>query len=158
MLIANYVDSHYQLTQKEYITLGIIASKKKLLSTHLTTLLQLNQEDRMRTWIGSLLENQILITQGERKGTHYLLNPKLFEQAKLDITPSLKTMEPYILEALIKEDLKYNGISSISEINKRIEGVSEKDIQKTIYKMTKSGDLEPSGAKKNRTYELVKKK
>jgi ATP-dependent DNA helicase RecG len=156
--ILDYVGNHYSLTQKEYITLGIIASNKKLAATQLTSMLQLSQEDRTRSWIGSLLEKQILITQGERKGTQYLLNPKLFKQAKLDIIPSLKTIEPYMLEVLIKEDLKYNGESSLSEINKRLEGVSMKDIQKTIYKMVTSGDLETKGAKRNRSYELVKKK
>jgi ATP-dependent DNA helicase RecG len=86
------------------------------------------------------------------------LNPKLFEQAKLDITPSLKTIEPYILEALIKEDLKYNGMSSMSDIKKRIKGVAESEIQKAVYKLVAEQEVIPEGAKRNRTYELAKKK
>jgi len=156
--ILDYIDKHFELTQKEYITLGIIATEKKLPSTQLASYLQLNQEDRTRTWLGSLLEKGILITQGERKGTHYLLNPKLFEQAQIDISPSLKTMEPYKLEALIREDLRYNGKSRMSEIKKRLEGVAGKDVQKTVYRMVKNGSIMPFGAKKNRSYELVKKK
>lgn len=156
--ILDYIDKHYVLTQKEYITLGIIASQKKMPATHLATHLLLAEDDRTRTWIGSLLEKEIIVTHGEKKGTQYLLNPKLFEQAKLDITPSLKTMEPYLLEALIKEDLKYNGSSSMSDIKKRIKGVSESEIQKLVYKLVADDEIVPSGAKKNRTYELVKKK
>lgn len=156
--ILDYIDKHYTLTQKEYITLGIIASQKKMPATHLASHLLLAEDHRTRTWIGTLLEKEIIITHGEKKGTQYLLNPKLFEQAKLDITPSLKTMEPYMLEALIKEDLKYNGTSSMSDIKKRMKGVSESEIQKSVYKLVADKEIIPSGAKKNRTYELVKKK
>lgn len=66
--------------------------------------------------VGTLLGKGYFGFQGEKKGTQYLLNPKLFEQAKLNITPSFKTIELYILETLIKEDLKYNGASSIRYI------------------------------------------
>lgn len=156
--ILDYIDKHYTLTQKEYITLGIIASQKKMPATHLASHLLLTEDDRTRTWIGTLLEKEIIVTHGEKKGTQYLLNPKLFEQAKLDITPSLKTMEPYMLEALIKEDLKYNGTSSMSDIKKRMKGVSESEIQKSVYKLVADKEIIPSGAKKNRTYKLVKKK
>lgn len=83
---------------------------------------------------------------------------KLFEQAKLDITPSLKTMEPYMLEALIKEDLKYNGVSSMAEIKKRMKGVPEAEVQKAVYKLVAEQEILPEGAKRNRTYELAKKK
>lgn len=77
---------------------------------------------------------------------------------KLDITPSLITMEPYMLEALIKEDLKYNGTSSMSNIKKRLKGVPGNEIQKSVYKLAANHEITASGAKKNRTYELVKKK
>lgn len=154
--ILDYVEKNFQLTQKEYITLGIIASEKKLPATQLATRLQLKQEDRTRIWLGSLLEKKILVTHGEKKGTQYLLNPVLFENARIDISPSLKTMEPYKLEALIKEDLKYNNRSRMSDIKKRLDGVPESDIQKSIYKMVREGAIVPSGAKKNRTYELAK--
>ena len=103
-----------------------------------------------------MLEKKILITHGEKKGTQYLLNPVLFENAKIGITPSLKTMEPYRLEALIREDLQYNNQSRMSDIKSRLDGVPEADIQKSIYKMVREGAIIPIGAKKNRTYELAK--
>ncbi len=156
--ILDYIDKHYKLTQKEYITLGVVATNKKLPATQLSSILQLSHDDRSRVWLGTLLEKEILITHGERKGTQYLLNPKLYEQASLEIAPSLKTIEPYILEALIKEDLKYNSNSSLNEIKKRLKGVPEKDVQKIVYKLVDEGDIIGVGAKKNRKYELVKKK
>lgn len=156
--ILDYIDKHYALTQKEYITLGIIASQKKMPATHLASHLLLAEDDRTRTWIGTLLEKEILITYGQKKGTHYLLNPKLFEQAKLDIKPSLKTMEPHVLEALITEDIKYNPNSKMAEIQKRLNGANKKDIQRAVYKLVKNKEIETGGSLKYRTYRLAKKK
>jgi ATP-dependent DNA helicase RecG len=156
--ILDYIDKHFRLTQKEYITLGIVATEKKILSTQLSGKLQLNQEDKMRSWIGSLIDKGILVSQGIKKGTEYLLNPALFAQAKLDITPSLKTIEPYKIEALIIEDLKYNGKSKLSEIQERLKEISKSDIQKAVYRMVDNVDLITEGAKRNRTYDLSKKK
>ncbi|QGY47279.1 hypothetical protein GM418_27525 [Maribellus comscasis] len=156
--ILDYIDKHFRLTQKEYITLGIVATEKKILSTQLSGKLQLNQEDKMRSWIGSLIDKGILVSQGIKKGTEYLLNPALFAQAKLDITPSLKTLEPYKIEALIIEDLKYNGKSKLSEIQERLKEIPKSDIQKAVYRMVESEDLITEGAKRNRTYNLFKKK
>lgn len=156
--ILDYIDKHFQLTQKEYITLGVIATEKKIPSTQLSGKLQLNQEDKMRSWIGTLIEKGILISRGIKKGTEYLLNPELFAQAKLNITPSLKTIEPHKLEALIVEDVRLNGESKLSEIQDRIPEVPRGDIQKAVYRMVENSVLNPEGAKRNRTYGLFKKK
>ena len=155
--ILDYIDKYYQLTQKEYITIGLVATEKKILSTRLAQKLQLNQKDKMSSWIGTLTNKKILITRGIRKGTEYLLNPALFSQAELDITPSLKTIEPYKLEALITEDLKYNGRSKIADIQNRLNEAPKADIQKTLYKMVDKNMLVTQGAKRNRTYDLSKK-
>jgi len=112
----------------------------------------------MRTWIGSLIEKGILITHGIKKGTDYLLNPDLFAQAKLNIKPTLKTIESYKLEALIMEYLKYNGKRKMSDIHNKLGEISENEIRKTVYGMVKKGDLTTDGAKRNRNYNLSKKK
>ncbi|TDB69146.1 Fic family protein [Arundinibacter roseus] len=156
--ILDYIDKHYRLTQKEFIALGLIATEKKILSTQLATKLQLAQEDKMRSWVGPLIEKGVIISQGVKKGTEYLLNPELFSQARLDIKPSLKTIEPYKLEALIIEDLRYNGKSTMQEIMKRLPELSSSHIQKAVYQLVERGDLLPEGGKRNRRYTLSKKK
>lgn len=156
--ILDYIDKNFQLTQKEYITLGLVATEKKLSSPQLSNKLQLSQEDKLRTWVGTLIDKGILVTQGIKKGTEYLLNPELFAHAKLDLKPSLKTIEPYKLEALIIEDLKYNGKSNRQEIQNRLKEISESEIKKAIYRMVEQSDILPEGGKKNRTYTLSKKK
>lgn len=156
--IIDYVSQYYKLTQKESIVLGIIATEKKMLTTRLSQKLQLSTEDRLRTWLGSLLENSILITRGIKKGTEYLLNPKLFSQSKLNISPSLKTIDREQLKQLIIEFLKYNGEKSKKEINEGIPDVLLADIQKCLYSMVKDKRLQPTGSLKNRKYLLAKKK
>jgi len=150
--VIDYINKHFQLTQKETITLGIVATRKKILATQLSVALQLNQEDKLKYWLGSLLDKNILISRGVKKGTEYLLNPDLFSQAKLNLTPSLKTIEPHKLEALILEDLKYNGKSGMAAIKERLSEVYPNDIQKLVYKMARKGIIEKEGADKNRVY------
>ncbi|MCW1149155.1 ATP-binding protein [Flavobacterium lacisediminis] len=156
--IIEYISQHFRLTQKEFTVLGIVASEKKISATKLTNKLQLTNEDRMRNWIGTLLDKSILITRGVKKGTEYLLNPSLFSQSKLKISPTLKTIDKEQLKHLILEFLKYNGEKSKSEIFSNIQDVEEKDIQKCLYELVKLEKIKPLGANKNRTYILAKKK
>lgn len=155
--ILDYIDNHFQLKQKEYITLGIVATEKKILSTQLALKLQLREEEKISSWIGNLVDSEILITRGEKKAREFLLNPELFSQAKLGIKPTLKTLEPYKLELLILEDLKHNGKSKLSDIQKRLPEVPIEDVKKMIYKMV-GKEIETDGAKRNRTYVISKKK
>jgi ATP-dependent DNA helicase RecG len=156
--VIDYINKHFTLTQKETITLGIVAAHKKMLSTQISQTLQLNQEDKLKYWIGSLLDKKIMILRGLKKGAEYLLNPDLFSLAKLNLTPSLKTIEPYKLEALIYEDLKHNGDSKMIDIKGRLAEAFPEDVQKAVYRMVKKGDISPLGALKNRKYSVKKNK
>lgn len=156
--ILDFVERNYQLSQKEYIALGVIAAERKILSTKLSQKLQLNQEEKIRSWIGSMLDNSIILSRGVKKGTEYLLNPALFAQAKLGIKATLKTIEPYKLKALILEDLRYNGKSKMKEIQNRLNEVPANDIAKTVYKMANSGEIYKEGADKTKVYFVTQKK
>ncbi|OWW26745.1 hypothetical protein B4Q04_03415 [Zobellia sp. OII3] len=155
--ILDYVAQHFKLSQKEFTVLGIIASEKKILSTQLSQKLQLNTEDRLSSWIGSLLEKNILMSRGIKKGTEYLLNPALFAQSKLNIKPSLKTIDKEQLKHLIMEYLKYNGERSKREIHQHIQDVEIDDVQKCLYRLVESEKLTTTGARRNRKYILHKK-
>jgi ATP-dependent DNA helicase RecG len=157
LTVIDYVNKHFHLTQKEIIALGIVATRKKVLATQLSAALQLQAEERLKYWLGSLLEKNILVARGIKKGTEYLLNPELFSQAKLNLAPGLKTIEPHKLRALILEDLKYNGKSTMKAIQQRLNEVLPEDIQKTVYKMVADGEIQAGGAKKNKVYSVHKK-
>lgn len=93
--------------------------------------------------------------RGIKKGTPYLINPRLVSSAKLNIPTTLRTIELHRLKALIEEDLRLHPYSLISEIAKRLPDVERKDIQQQIYNMNRRGLLLTTGSKTNRRYALA---
>ncbi|MDQ3000083.1 MAG: hypothetical protein M3Y08_02300 [Fibrobacterota bacterium] len=156
--LCEYLDSHYQLNQREILVCGLLAREKKMLSLDLAKALQLEKEERLRSYVGRLLDRSILVARGIKKGTEYLLNPLLYGAAKINLKASLKTMEPAALKALIQEDLKMHPGSRISEINFRIPDLDRKDIRKAIYSLKSDGVLVATGPDRSRVYRLAKKK
>ena len=154
VLIIDFIAKNYQLSQKEFIVLGIVARNKKILATQLTKELQISDEDRLRTYVAKLIETAILVSRGVKKGTEYLINPKLIASSKINIKPTLKTIEPHRLKALIIEDLERYPKSKISDIAKRLPDVLLNDIRKSVYKMVAENVIKVEGANKNRTYLL----
>jgi ATP-dependent DNA helicase RecG len=156
--IIDYAQTHFELTQKEMIALGIIAREKKISATELAKLLQLGNDARLRSWVASLTEKGLLVKQGKTKGVSYLINPELLQAIEQNIEPSLKTLEPHALKALIFEDLKIHPKSKASEIQERLPDISIKEIRKILYKAVHDEELCTYGERKNRTYALANKK
>ncbi|MBE0497193.1 MAG: putative DNA binding domain-containing protein [Campylobacterales bacterium] len=155
--IIDYISRHYDLNQKEIISLGAIIRNKKISGYELAKLLQLG-DDRLRSWIEGLVNQKIVITEGKTKGLMYAINPKILASIEHDLKPSLKTMEEPHLRALIKEDLKLHPKSKISEIHNRMSDLDMGYLRRVIYKMAKSSELLKEGEKKNRVYSLANKK
>ena len=111
----------------------------------------------MKSWLGRLVGIGVVVATGMKKATEYMLNPELFSKAKLDIKPNLITIEPYKLEALLVEDLKYNGKSKMKDIQSRLKEIPKQRIQKTVYQMVDKQVFAVDGAKRNRKYSLFQK-
>ena len=156
--ILDFLAKHYQLSQKEIITLGVIIREKKITGFELAKILQLADDERLRSWISSLVDKNIVLTEGKTKGLMYMINPKILSSMEHNLKPSLKTMEEYTLKALIKEDLKAHPKSKISEIHKRMDDLDIKYLRKVIYRMVEDEELDTDGANKNRVYFLANKK
>lgn len=149
--LLDFVMKNYQLTQKSFIAFGIIARERKILSTQLTKQLQLTGDDRLRSYVNKILSDGLIIKSGNKKATQFQVNPKLIQNAKVNIKTSLKTIEPHVLETLIQEDVaKYPG-SKISEISSRIPDVTLSEIRKIVYSMV-DVSLVTEGARTNRRY------
>lgn len=157
VLLIDFIAKNYLLTQKEFIVLGIISRHKKLLSTQLTKELQLSDDERLRTYVSKLIDKGLLVTRGAKKGTEYIINPKLITNSKINIKPTLKTIEPHRLKALIEEDIARYPNSKIANICGRLPDVTPSDIKKIVYKMVLDNELSTNGGNKNRTYILAKK-
>jgi ATP-dependent DNA helicase RecG len=157
VLLIDFISKSYQLTQKEFIAIGIIARHKKILATQLSKELQLSDEDRLRSYVSRLLNEAIIVSRGIKKGTEYLLNPQLIASSHISVKPTLITIEPHRLKALIIEDLTRYPKSRILEIAKRLPDVTVMDLRKCIYKMVNEGELFHEGGKTYRRYYLAKK-
>jgi len=156
--ILDFIGQHYQLNQKEIIALGVITREKKISGYDLSKILQLPNDNRLRSWINKLIEKNILITEGRTKGLMYMVNPKILSSMEHDLKPSLKTMEEHKLKALIIEDLKVHPKSKISEIHTRLEDLELSYLRRIVYKMYESGEIEREGVKSNMIYFLPNKK
>jgi ATP-dependent DNA helicase RecG len=156
LLLLDYLSLRYALTQKEIITTGIIAQHKSISAIDLARALQLQQhEDRTRNWLGRLVDEEIVLRRGVKKATEYLINPKAYASAKLDVKPSLKTLEPHRLRALIEEDLRVYPNSLTADIHRRIGELGLEEIRREVYAMAKEGKITPVGkGTKNRRYFL----
>ena len=119
--------------------------------------MQLTDDERLRTYINRLNEQAIIISRGIKKGTEYLVNPKLIANSKINIKPTLKTIEPHRLKALIEEDLKLYPKSKSAEIQSRISDVPIEDIRKCLLNLEKQSVVFTEGIKKGKTYSLAKK-
>lgn len=155
--IIDYISRHYELNQKEIISLGAIIRNKKISGYELSKLLQLG-DDRLRNWIENLVTQNIVITEGKTKGLMYMVNPKILSSVEHDLKPSLKTMEEPHLKALIKEDLKLHPKSKISEIHSRMNDLDIGYLRRVVYKMFDNNEISREGGKKNMVYFLVNKK
>lgn len=153
--LIDYINQNYpKLKQKHLIALGVITQNEKINATDLVKYLQLSEKARLRPYVDTLIESGIVISRGVKKGTQYLINPKLIKASKTSIPTTLKTIEPHRLKALIEEDIRIYPNSSISEIESRLEDVDRRDIQKIIYSMVRNDKLSTTGARTNRRYSI----
>jgi ATP-dependent DNA helicase RecG len=155
--VLDYVSQNYDISQKNFIAFGLVAQHKKLLSTELSNLLQLTEDERLRSYTALLLDSGLVITRGKTKGNSFLVNPKVITNSKSNIKTSLKTIEPHRLMALIEEDLKFHPRSKSVEIQKRIEDISIEEIRKYLKKMEVEGIIISEGIKKSKVYLLANK-
>ena len=153
--LINYIINNFDLSSREEIFVGTVARHQKILATELVKILQLPEEGRLRSWYSRLKDLQIIKTHGEKKGTAFIINPKLLSDSKLNIKPTLKTIEPYVLEELIKTDLSHYPKSTIGDIESRLKDVNKKVIQRAIYRLVRDEKIIAEGSKTYRTYLLA---
>lgn len=154
--LLDYVLKNYPLSQKSLTAFGIIARAQKILTTDLSSALQLSEEERLRSYVDALLKDNLISKNGVKKGTSFYINPQLIKNAKTGIKTTLKTVEPHVLKTLIYEDLRLHPNSKIREIVDRLKDADLREVRKILYEGVDNGDLLPSGASKNRTYSLAK--
>ena len=150
--LLDYTQNNYQLSQKNFIAFGAIAHAEKIRSVDLVNYLQLSEEERLRSYIGNLLKDELIVKDGRGKGTFYKINPKLISNSKVNKKTTLKTIESYRLKALIQEDLRQHPMSMMEEIAHRLPDVDIIELRKMVRKMASNGDIGHDNGRKYRKY------
>ena len=152
--ICDFASANYKISQKAYISLGIILQKKSITAGELSKELQLMDGSRLRPYVESLISNDIILHKGSGRGTKYEINPEFVSTTKMQFPTTLKTIEPYRLKALILEDLKYHSNSLLSEMATRLPDVDYMELERMVRTMAKDGEITPIGGRKYRRYKL----
>jgi len=115
----------FNIRPRERICLGLIAQHGLLKASDFNRILDLSDDTRVRSWLGSLLDKGLILSRGRTRGTEYLVNPDWLRNVQTKGVTTLKKIEPHRLRHLILEDLQTYSpspktASSRSEIRHRI--------------------------------------
>lgn len=114
------VDDQYRLNQRERIALGLIGQHGSLTAIEFARLLQIEGDDRARSWLGSLMTQGIIQSRGQTRAVEYFVAPNILRSAKFRGRTTLKPIQDHRLEELIRTDLVLYPGSSASEIHSRV--------------------------------------
>lgn len=150
------VDERFQLTQRERITLGLLALSEGMTARELVEKLELPNTTSLNTWLGHLQEYGIVATTGKTSGLRYFVVPAWLRGAQLDHKTTLSRIPTPRLRALILEDLgRYPGSSS-GDINRRIgTEISSKTVKRALDDLIAANEVKFRGERRWRRYWLA---
>jgi chromosome segregation and condensation protein ScpB len=139
----------FRLSQKEKITLGLIAQHEAVTLEELSRLLALAAGMDARPWIGKLVDWGLVKTQGRTRGMRYLADPALLLRMKFQGRTTLKGIEPHRLRELVRSDLERYRTASITEIQARIGvEISRREIRRELARLASSGEIRVEGRRR----------
>jgi len=148
-------DQTYQLTQRERITLGLLARHDAMTALELAAVLELPSVEALQPWIRRLLEWALIQSAGRTRATRYFVDPGLLRTLNFVGGTTLKRIEPHRLAALNVEDVGRYPKSKISDIHERIGlEIPRSRIRRGIEQLVKAGKLMAEGVKRGTRYRL----
>jgi len=148
-------DRRFQLSQRERITLGVLAQSEGLTARELVQQLELRGTEDLRPWLGRLTTLNVVGTNGKTSALRYFVEPEWLRGARLDNTTTLTRIPPHRLRALILEDLARYPDSSSTDINRRIgTEIAARTLKRSLDKLADEGRIIFVGAVRWRRYRL----
>lgn len=145
--------NEFSLKQKEIISLGILAQKQSHSAVELSKILNQNDQIGLRSWLGRLIDFNLVIKSGKGKGTQYSVNPEFMRQINFKGKTNLKNIEDYRLEELILKDLRAYPQSAFGDIHKRIGlEINQYKVKRLLKSMVEKGLLKTIGERKGMRY------
>lgn len=155
MRLLTDADGRFQLTQRERITLGVLAQTEGLTARELGVALETDSADELAAWLGRLVPNSLVQTSGKTSGMRYFVGPDWLRGAQLDHKTTLSRITPHRLLALILEDLARYPDSSSADINRRIGAeISAKTVKRALDDLVVAGRVIHEGERRWRRYRL----
>lgn len=149
-------DQTYQLTQRERITLGLLAQHDAMTARELAATLELSSVDVLQTWLKRLLEWSLVESAGRTQATRYFVAPGLLRSLNFSGETTLKRIEPHRLAALVLEDLQRYPESAIGDIHRRIGGeIHPKQVKRALEALIERGAVRFAGKNRWRRYWVV---
>jgi ATP-dependent DNA helicase RecG len=149
-------DRRFRLTQRERITLGLIAQHEAVSASVLARELELPDGDALRSWLARLVSVGLVEQTGRTKATRYFVPPGLMRQAGLDALTTLARVQPHRLRALILEDLERFPNSGRADIHRRIGSeIHAKTVSRVLDELRTEGSVIAIGERRWRTYRLA---
>jgi len=146
-------DKTFQLTQRERITLGLLAQHEALTARELADCLDLGYMDALTSWMGRLQKLGLIQQIGRTRAKRYFIEPTFLRRMDFSGQTTLKRIESHRLRALVVEDLKRYPGSAIGEIHSRIgTEINRRRIKRTIDGLVKNEDIYYKGEKRGRRY------
>lgn len=157
------IDQQYQLSQRERISLGLLAQHGTLNALEFSALLSVEQGSRLRAWMGRLVDEDIVLTRGRTRGKEYYVNPIILRSNQFKGPTTLKGIAPHRVKELVLADLGTYAPSQdeaigIAEIHERIgQEIPRHKIKRTLDTLIDEGSVQTVGEKKHRRYSLTVK-
>lgn len=155
MHLVSEADARFQLTQRERITLGVLAQSEGLTARELSAALAAEGGDELAMWLGRLQTLALVQSTGRTQGTRYFVDPTLLRGAELKLPTTLRRIEPHRLLELVREDVRRYPGSKIGEISERIGAeVARSQLKRALADLVQSGTLLMEGQRNGARYRL----
>jgi len=149
-------DERFQLTQRERITLGLLALSEGMTARGLAKSLELPGTGNFDAWLGRLPDWGIVQTSGRTQGTRYFVTPALLHDADLTQLTTLTRIEPHRLSELVREDLRRYPDSKMGDIHKRIgKEIKRSQLKKVMAELVHTGTVVMQGERNGARYRLA---
>lgn len=150
------IEDRFALSRRERIALGLVAQHGSLTALEFGRLLQIDEDARLRSWLGRLIELGIVQTAGQTRATEYLVAPEILRATEFKGRTTLKAIEPHRLEELIRTDLDRYPDSSVSELHSRIGSeISRAKLDRCLAELRTHGVIGMTGTRRWARYRLL---
>lgn len=147
--------SEFSLKQKEIISLGLLSQQQSYSATELSKILNQNEEQGLRNWLGRLLEFELVIKTGKGKGTQYAVNPEFVRRINFKGKTNLKNIEDHRLEELLHKDISAYPESAFGDIHKRIgHEINKHKVRRVLKQMVDEEKLSVQGTRRWAKYSI----